>query len=200
MAELQAVVKALGAGVPKGCLQPMTCSVEDGACTFSLQAKVCEMVVRFVPYEGVWELSFDLYSLPSHLQNTGHSKRMFRDLLIICDRLGVAFIVAYANFEIGGYTWAKMAARATEPELHRQLLLKRLADRVAKGLIPAESQIPLETLIKSAPMGQLMYDIACSASRDGQPLGKPLLLGHSWDAFWDLSDPGHRSMISEALS
>lgn len=124
---------------------------------------------------------------------------MFRNSLIAYDDINVRFVTAYANYHNGGYTWAKLAGRSISPDVERATLLERLPG-VAKTHNYAERDIrALENLIKFAPDESLMYELACSASREGVALGKPLLVVHSWEAFWDLADETHRRQIAEAL-
>lgn len=160
----------------------------------------CHIEKRFVIQPDGVDVVFDRYFLPEELQNTGHAKHMFKNLLVGYRELDVSFIVTLANHKVGGYTWARLAARPKSADEQRDVLLDRLEPVAKQAKFTTREARALEKLIERAPIERLMYEVARSVSPEGKQLGKPLLIGHHWEAFWDLSDPDHRVLIAEALA
>jgi hypothetical protein len=197
---LERMMTLLCTGVPGAGAVEVDLAIEGDALRVHILCDTCEIRKRFLPADAGYDVVFDLYALPSGMQNTGHAKRMFRNLLVGYDQLNVGFIVTWANHKVGGYTWARMAARPKNAIAQRDELLDLLEPVSKRERFSTEDARALEKLIEETPIERLMYEVARSVSPEGRRLGKPLLLGHRWDAFWDLNDPIHRATIAEALA
>ncbi len=147
-------------------------------------------------------VNFKVLVMPSISQAQGIGYEIVRNSLIAYDQLGVIYAAAYANFDVGGYAWAKLAGAPTEPDVTRDALLARLKEPAIERKIPADGRRALEEVIKAAEDDSLMFDVANAYTSDAppKPLGKPLLLEFSWDAIWVLSDPEQRRRAAGALS
>jgi len=198
-ASLQQAMALLCSGIPGSSALAVHLERRGSEYKFSIDREDCKFQKRIVITDDGVELHSDLYFLIDTLRNTGLGKKMFRNSLIAYDSIGVLFVTAVANYYNGGYTWAKLAGRVFDPAAERIRLRERL-DLIAKVEKFSQRDIlALENLIKETPDEDLMREIACCASPSGAPLGKALLVGHSWEVFWDLSDNRHRSQIAEAL-
>lgn len=148
--------------------------------------------------DGRLFVEFKLLALESALQNKTLTKTALRNAAIVYDHLKVDYCIAYANFDIGGYAWAKLGAAAQAPETCRVDLKRRLA--TLQTTYSAEELDHLDRLLSDAAPQDLMFEVAC-ATLDGQrPLGKPMLMGYMWNAIWRVTDSSQRSRIAGALS
>lgn len=143
-------------------------------------------------------VEFKLLALETTLQNRALTRTALRNAAIVYDFLKVDYCIAYANFDVGGYAWAKLGAMADAPETCRTDLTKRLADKATT--YSREEYDHLARLIADASPQTLMFDLAC-ATLDGETaLGKPLLMGYMWSAIWQVADSSQRARIAGALS
>lgn len=152
--------------------------------------------------DGELMVQFHALVLASSAQNQGVGFQLVRNALIAYDHLHVAYAAAYANFDVGGYSWAKLAGAPTSPDIVRRELLERLAVPRIAALFSDDERRVLEAVIRNAQDDTLMFDLAnvftdTPASRS---LGKPLLLGFSWDALWVIGDPEQRERTKGALA
>jgi hypothetical protein len=197
---LEQMMSLLCTGVPGVGVVDVSLNCKGDELEIEIANETCRIQKRFLPAGEGYDVVFDLYALPEAFQNSGHAKRMFRNLLTGYSKLDIGFIVTHANHQIGGYTWARMAARPKDGLKQRDVLLDRLHPIAKRERFTTAEAQALEKLIEDAPIERLMYEVACSVSAEGRRLGKPLLIGHRWDAFWDLTDPDHRMTIAEALA
>jgi hypothetical protein len=70
-------------------------------------------------------VEFKLLALETTLQNKALTRTALRNAAIVYDDLGVDYCIAYANFDIGGYAWAKLGAMPADPEDCRADLSKK---------------------------------------------------------------------------
>ena len=83
--------------------------------------------------------------------------------------------------------------------MHRQALLRRLDNLELGNSLPDVEVATLRRKILEAPPDRLMLDVANARSPTGSEIGKRLLLGYAWHAFWDLTDMKQREALSRAL-
>lgn len=198
--QLERFAELLCGGVPaSGKISVHVERVDETQSAFVVDRSDCKFKKRVVRAGADVEIRSDMYFLAAPMQNSGLGRRMFRNSLIAYDKLGVGFVTAYANYHNGGYTWAKLGGRSMDADQDRAALLGQWPSVAGREKFSDRDIFALERLLKTAPDESLMYDIACAANQKGQPLGKPLLVSHSWDVFWDLKDQAHRDLIAKAL-
>ncbi|MFC5372836.1 hypothetical protein ACFPIF_09750 [Brevundimonas faecalis] len=157
------------------------------------------MAQRFLRDQaGALTVHFELLVLESLLQGQRLTRTALRNAAVVYDHLGVARCRAYANFDIGGYAWAKLGTCPENPARVRAELKDRL-DQAGDAFTPYEREM-LRRLIDAASAQTLMRDLASAVGADDKPLGRPLLIGYSWSASWDLQDVAQRRRVTEALS
>jgi hypothetical protein len=170
-----------------------------------IASDTCDLTQRFTYLDGELEVVFDLYAIADSYQNSGHARRMLKNALIAYDALDVRLIVAHANsgehadLGAGGYVWATLGAQSVDWPIVKQELLDRLPGVARAERFSRTEARDLENLIYSPPSPRLMYDIARTTNARGKQLGRPLLLGYSWIAFWNINDPVQRQLIEEAF-
>lgn len=152
----------------------------------------------FRPHDGAFMVYQDAMVLDPKHHRRGNAKRLVRNLVIAYDEHNITEVRTKANYTAGGYTWAILGARACYPELQQDLLAKCLDDRIRTGQIDARYRRKV-MLILDEMKPTMMQDIAELEGPDGFKIGLALLYGHSWDAYWDLSNQDIRQYIREAL-
>lgn len=198
--DLLATARAAATAVPvPGRVNVQFLVAEPGVCTVALDHPACRMLQTFNAHDAGLFVHFDGLFMRNDFQLRGHATAMLKNLALVFDRLDVHHVLTYANCEVGGYAWARMAARAYEPDLHRGLLGQHVEDLVRRGTLSTADAEVLNTLIKESPDDRLMYAVAGARSENGTRIGRDLLLGYGWEAFWDLSDGEHRRLIDEAV-
>ena len=200
-AQIDEMASLMAAGVPEGGPVRVTYEVKGpGACEVSMEHADCQLQKTFYREGGYIEVDFHGYFIPSHKQKTGCARRLFRNLAHCYIELGVATVVTRANCEGGGYAWARMGARPIEWKQTQQLLLARLDATDWHGSVRPDELDAVKRCILHGPPERVMYDLACSVGGDDVQIGSDLLLGQTWQAFWDLTDSTHRQLIAEAMS
>ncbi|MBO9501077.1 hypothetical protein [Brevundimonas sp. A19_0] len=148
---------------------------------------------------GALKVNFELLALAGHLQDNGRTKVALRNAAVVYDYLNVAYCAAFADFDIGGYAWARLGAFPVDAEQCRLDLLKRLEAMAKRGGCTVAQKRELENLVRETPSEVLMYDLARTVD-NGQALGKILLLGYKWDAIWRVTDEAQRARVIGALT
>lgn len=153
----------------------------------------------FVRQDDGWVVKQDLMGVDSVHRAKGLAKRLIRNLVVLYDELGIYHASTFADHEVGGYSWARFGARACDPVGQRGQLAERLAELVSDGTIGDEYERPVLQVIHSAADDELMLRVAALATEDGVPIGRPLLLSHAWEAYWDLRDADLRTYLRRVL-
>ncbi|HEV7229129.1 hypothetical protein [Brevundimonas sp.] len=190
----------LCAGVPECDGVPPVWEAEDGGWRMTLRADEVVLSLFFVRDEaGRLAVGFEMLVLPGRLQAKGLLRAALRNAALVFDELSVDYCSAYANFDVGGYAWAKLGAAPLFPDTCRTDLLARLDALTEKGQFDLTQRARLEFLVRESPSDSLMHEVAHATDATGKPLGKVLLLGYKWDALWRIDDSEHRARVMEAL-
>jgi hypothetical protein len=152
-------------------------------------------------YKAHWRI----FSVPKALARATREKaapRMARNAILLYHGMGVTRVDAYANFERGGYVWAKLGAAPIDSGVERRNLKDRLDDLAGmknSWLTPMDIA-QIAALIGSPNDLTLMHGLARLKTPSGRRIGRRFLLGHSWDARWDLENKKQQDMIIGGLT
>lgn len=199
---LQTVSALCAAGVPPEHKITAVWTREAHSVTLNVQLDGFGLLQQFRRTEdGELMVNFQAMLVPSAQQRRGHGSESVRNSLIAYDLLGVRYVSAYANFDIGGFAWAKLAGAPTNPDLVRSELLTRLQEPEIIMKLTSAGCDTLAQVVRDAHDDTIMLDVALSVSSDAPaiPLGERLLLGFRWDAIWDLTDLAQRRRVEGAL-
>ena len=200
--ELSRLTAMICSGIP-GEIQCRPIWAAEGANGFSLSVMSHDVQYSQTfhrTYEGL-AVDHAYFRLPEDSRARGFAKRLVRNLVIAYDELGVRHVDIFAGLENGGYTWAKLGARAKDPALQLECLKDRLSKSIEAGRIPrAYEQLIIDEL-SVASGADLMYRAATLRTEDGGgfDFGKELLVGHSWEGYWDLRDSTLRAHLRETV-
>ena len=137
--------------------------------------------------------------LPEGSRRRGFAKRTARNLVLAYDRLGIRQVDVDAGLVDGGIVWARLGARADDPDGERTRLIqkaRRLAQQLsldedlADGIEDALNDVSDDDLLSRAVRIQL---------EDGTKFGEMLLSGTSWTGCWDLGDEVLRKYLRDVL-
>ncbi len=153
----------------------------------------------FIRQTEGWVVIQNLMVLIERYRGGGHAKRLVRNLAIVYDELGIIYASTVANDVLGGYVWAALGARARDPALQRRAMLEKLEVLALQGQIPREYAEAFISQLSKVDDDDLMQWISQLYIEDGADVGRLLLAGHAWEAYWDLNDNKVRDYIRDAL-
>jgi ribosomal protein S18 acetylase RimI-like enzyme len=198
--ELRWVTAMITSGFPDGPVKATWSLGADKKACVAATHQHGDFAQKFVRDEdGHLQAEMDALVLDPAYHKGGHAKRLIRNLVIVLDALGVTCASTIANYGNGGYTWAVLGACAKDPETQRGLLKERVAVCVRARTIPAAIQDYIVGVIDRANDHELMHAVAELELNSDHDVGKEILLPHSWNAMWDLSNQTQRDFILEAL-
>lgn len=195
---LDQIGNLLTSGLPVSPAAQVRWRVDDDGAHLELDSAEVAMAQTFgLDDAGSLMVEFKLLVLSADLRDRRLIRTALKNAAIAYDDLGVEYCSTYANFDVGGYAWAKLGAMPAHPSQCRADLLARLAQ--SPGYDAAQRHA-LETLIRTATDETLMFDVAAATDDLSTPLGKPLLMNYSWSAIWVMDHVEQRARVAGALS
>lgn len=159
---------------------------------------------------GGFEVTAGLLKLDNRYQRQGIAKRFARNAYIVFNDLNVDRVKVHANWNGGGYAWAKLGAVPEDVAVVRSELLKHAGSLLALNRITAGTHAEFVQLVSlNSNPDALLLRVAESESPNGHGqlrtiggdlLGRHILLPSTWDGIWDFRSSARRAAIESALS
>lgn len=126
--------------------------------------------------------------LNSSLQGAGMAKELLSNQIDLYNKMGLKKVALTANIDVGSYAWPKYGFVPSESEWSD--LAPRIAQR-ARDLAPDPATAAQVQRLTNSSDPKSVWSIAdiTKPDKNGDPLGKSLLLNHSYHAELDLNDP-----------
>lgn len=122
-------------------------------------------------------------------QGKGLSKTLMRNQMAVYGHLGIREIRMHANFEVGGYAWARYGFLPDDADWQRirEGIEDDLGSAALAGASPNLKAALTDILADEDPRG--VWQLAALTEEiNGVPAGKHFLIGSDWHGYMDLTD------------
>jgi hypothetical protein len=151
------ITNLLSAAAPAALMFTPKWTLDGHDCVLEADERALQLQQTFRRVEGgKLMVDFGLMALEPGSQAKGFATSTLRNALIAYDELDVTYVSAYANFDIGGYTWAKLAGIPISPDAYRTSLLARL-NAAEFAHLPELARANLERVIRTAQDDTLIF-------------------------------------------
>lgn len=118
------------------------------------------------------------FELPKEIQGKGISKNIMKELFRQYESMGIDTIQLFANLDIGGYAWARYGFSSAKSEV-----IDIISEAKLNAVISNNEYNLIVDIIDKFKDDMFPMNILASMKK-----GKEILLGTSWNGFFDMND------------